>query len=64
MPNIPKEHAWTVRGKTIGQLIAELQSFDNPDLEVQISVDDGTTTRPISLVGKVDGRCLLIFCPN
>ena len=55
---------WMTRGKTIRQLIWELQSFENQDLEVRISVDDGDTKKPISLVAKVDEMCLLTFCPN
>lgn len=43
---------WTSRGKTIKQLIAELQSFEDQSLEVRISVDDGETSLPISLVVK------------
>ena len=58
-----KKIAWEVRGKTIQQLISELESFENKDLEVRISVDDGQSTFPISLVGKVEGRCVMMFCP-
>tara|TARA_B100000446_G_scaffold156736_1_gene153790 strand:+ start:698 stop:904 length:207 start_codon:yes stop_codon:yes gene_type:complete len=43
---------WFTRGKTIKQLIAELQSFENQDLEVKISIDGGDSFRCISLVGK------------
>lgn len=57
-----KQANWKVRGKTIRQLIRELQSFENQDLEVRISVDDGDTHKPISLVGKTDGICLLTYC--
>lgn len=53
---------WMYRGKTIRGLIQELQSFEDQELEVQISIDDGETRKPISLVGKYDGRCLLVFC--
>ena len=41
---------WITRGKTIKQLIKELQTFDNLDLEVKISIDDGKTYKCISLV--------------
>lgn len=55
------EHpTWVTRGKTIRQLIEELQSFDNQDLPVQISVDDGETHKPISLVIKSGHYCLLV----
>jgi hypothetical protein len=59
---VTKQPAWITRGKTIRQLIRELQSFENQDLLVEISVDDGETTMPISLVGKVRGRCVLLNC--
>ena len=52
--------AWVTRGKTVRQLIEELQTFENQDMEVRISVDDGDTHACISLVGKHDGTyCLL-----
>ncbi|MHC2148961.1 hypothetical protein [Pseudomonas sp. 210_17 TE3656] len=53
---------WVDRGKTIKQLIAELQSFSDQDLLVEISTDDGVTKKPISLVVKSDATCLLIYC--
>lgn len=51
---------WVVRGKTIRQLIKELQSFENQDLFVEISLDGGETHRPISLVKKSAQTCLLV----
>lgn len=57
---------WEIRGKTIRQLIKELQTFDDQDLEVRMSVDDGKTFRCISLVtrqNKLGGYfCGLINC--
>ncbi len=53
---------WVVRGKTIRELIKELQSFENQDLFVEISLDDGDTHKPISLVGKHGQICLLMNC--
>ncbi len=53
---------WIDRGKSIRQLIKELQSFEDQDLEVQISVDDGDTRKPISLVVKAEKQCLLVYC--
>lgn len=53
---------WVTRGKSIKQLIKELQSFSDLDLEVRISVDHGATHKAISLVGKSDGCCLLMNC--
>lgn len=58
----PKTPEWVYRGKTIRGLIQELQSFENPELEVKISIDDGETRKPISLVVKSNGQCLLMFC--
>lgn len=51
---------WVVRGKTIRQLIKELQTFDNQDLFVEISLDGGDTHKPISLVKKSGQICLLV----
>jgi hypothetical protein len=59
-----RDPEWKSRGKTIAGLIRELQSFEDQSLEVRISVDDGDTTYPISLVAKLDGRCLLINCES
>jgi hypothetical protein len=56
------EPDWVTRGKTIRQLIIELQTFEDQDLEVHISTDDGTTSKCISLVTKSNGRALLKNC--
>lgn len=53
---------WVTRGKTIRELIVELLSFEDQDLKVYISVDDGDTRKPISLVKKSKGACLLVNC--
>tara|TARA_B100001063_G_scaffold64409_1_gene58408 strand:+ start:225 stop:431 length:207 start_codon:yes stop_codon:yes gene_type:complete len=50
--NIDDNPEWVTHGKTIKQLIKELQTFENQDLEVQISVDGGESFKCISLVGK------------
>jgi hypothetical protein len=47
-----KEPAWVTRGKSIRQLIEELQTFEDQELEVKISTDDGSTFKCISLVVK------------
>jgi hypothetical protein len=52
---------WANRGKTIAELIKELQSFENQGLVVGISTNGGADVRPISLVGKKDGKCLLVY---
>jgi hypothetical protein len=57
-PTSPPE--WVVRGKTIRQLIKELQSFENQDLLVEISLDGGNTHKPISLLKKSGQICLLV----
>jgi hypothetical protein len=59
-----RDPEWKWRGKTIAGLISELQSFEDQSLEVRISIDDGDTSYTISLVGKVDGRCLLMNCES
>ncbi len=51
---------WTKRGKSINELIQELESFDNQDMEVKISTDGGDTFESINLVGKQDSICCLI----
>ncbi len=53
---------WVIRGKTIKQLIQELQSFEDQNLEVKISVDDGETCKPISLVGKKNENGVSFCC--
>lgn len=51
---------WVTAGKSISQLIQELKTFENQDLEVQISFDGGKTHKPISIVGKYGNFCLLV----
>ncbi|MEP3244600.1 MAG: hypothetical protein ABJN40_00005 [Sneathiella sp.] len=57
---INKNPEWVTRGKTIRGLIKELQSFENQDLVVEISLDGGDTTKPISLVVKQNSICVLV----
>ena len=47
---------WTSRGKSVAQLIEELRTFENQEMEVRISLDGGDTSVPISLVGKKNGE--------
>jgi hypothetical protein len=49
------EPDWRVRGKSVRQLIKELQTFEDDGLEVKISIDYGDTFYPISLVGRFNG---------
>jgi hypothetical protein len=44
--------------------IKELESFEDQNLLVEIFFDDGETSKPISLVGKIDGKCMLLNCEN
>ncbi len=53
---------WVTRGKTIRQLIKELETFENQDLEVRISLDDGDTNSCISLVAKGYGEDKAQYC--
>ncbi|KJH61627.1 hypothetical protein ACYU0V_04315 [Acinetobacter sp. X9] len=55
---------WISNGKTIQQLILELQSFENKDLFVELSLDGGDSSKPISLVAKIDGKCVLMNCED
>jgi hypothetical protein len=55
-----KQPEWVTRGKTI----KELESFEDQNLFVEISLDDGETSKPISLVGKIDSKCILVNCEN
>jgi len=49
----------TRRGKTVRQLMEELQSFENREFEVRISIDSGDTSVPILLVGKTENKYAL-----
>jgi hypothetical protein len=51
---------WVTRGKTIRQLIEELKTFENQELEVRLSLDDGETYKPVSILVKRDGYCLIV----
>ena len=50
--NINQNPEWISKGKTIKELIKELESFEDQDLEVKISVDSGESFQCISLVVK------------
>lgn len=55
---------WISNGKMIQQLILELQSFENKDLLVELSLDVGDSSKSISLVAKIDGKCVLLNCED
>lgn len=61
---VNKNPEWVTRGKTIKGLIKELQSFGNQDLLVEISLDAGETSKPISIVEKLGSTCVLSNCEN
>jgi hypothetical protein len=48
------------RGKTIRQLTEELKTFEDQELEVRLSLDDGETYKPVSILVKRDGYCLIV----
>ncbi|MQP39529.1 hypothetical protein CQ059_01725 [Brucella pseudogrignonensis] len=56
----PDRKDWNIKGKSIRDLIKELESFDDQGLIVKISIDGGKTVKPISLIGKVNGECVLL----
>lgn len=64
MSKYNSQPGWNTRGKSISQLIEELKTFEDQTLQVMISVDDGKTQRPISMVGKSEGVCLLEYCSD
>ena len=57
---VNKKSEWVTKGKTIRELIKELETFENRDLEVHISIDSGESYACISLVGKheVNGKII------
>ena len=54
--------AWVTSGKTVRQLIEELRSFEDQEMEVRISIDGGKTSKCISLVAKQGGMAILKNC--
>jgi len=50
--NVNQNPEWISKGKTIKELIRELESFENQELEVKISLDSGESFQGISLVVK------------
>jgi hypothetical protein len=51
---------YTGRGKTVEQLIKELKTFENQQLEVRISVDGGLTSLPVSILTKRENTYAVI----
>jgi hypothetical protein len=59
LPDMTTPGEWPSRGKTVAQLIVELKTFGDQELEVRMSIDGGSTSVPISLVCKSGGVALL-----
>ena len=57
---IKKQPDWVTKGKSIRQLIQELKTFEDQEMEAQLSFDEGKTCKAISLLVKRDGFCLLL----
>ena len=61
---------WFNKGKSIRQLIQELQTFEDQDIEARISIDSGDTDHCISILVRqhevhADGqkyRCVMMSC--
>lgn len=56
------DESWIYDGKTIAQLIRDLETFEDKTMKVFISIDCGKTRFPISIVGKKNGDCLIKYC--
>ncbi len=61
---VNKNPEWVTRGKTIKGLIEELLTFEDQNLFVEMSLDGGETSMPISLVRKVNSKCILTNFEN
>ena len=55
-----KNPAWVYRGKSTGQVIKELGTFENQDLETLISIDYGDSQSPVGEIKNKDGKYLLL----
>ena len=53
---------WIMKGKSITQLIMELGSFEDQNLEVRLTFDGGHYHRPISILTRRDGYAMLEYC--
>ena len=52
---------WISKGKSVAQLIEELRTFEDQEMEVRISLDSGETSYPIALVGRFNGKYAVLF---
>ncbi len=55
-----KYPAYVTKGKTVRQLIKELLTFENLDVEARISFDAGETHKPISILHNRNGKYAII----
>lgn len=53
---------WVTKGKSITQLITELGSFEDQNLEVRLTFDGGQSHKPISTLTRRDGFCMFENC--
>jgi hypothetical protein len=53
---------WVTCGKSIRKLIQELRTFEDQELEVRLSLDSGRMHKPISILSRKDGSCVLENC--
>jgi hypothetical protein len=53
---------WVTKGKNITQLIKELGTFEDQNLEVRLTFDGGTTHKPISILTRRDGFAMMEYC--
>jgi hypothetical protein len=64
--NVNPNPEWITRGKSIRQLIEELLTFADLDMEVRMSIDDADTFHHVSIVGrhyvKVGYPNVIYFC--
>jgi hypothetical protein len=57
-----KAPEWITRGKNITQLITELGTYEDQNLEVRLTFDGGETHKPISILTRRDGYAMLEYC--
>ena len=60
--NTEAQQEAVTRRKSIRQVIAELHSFEDQDLEVRLSLNSGFSHKPVTVLTKRDGFCVLENC--
>jgi hypothetical protein len=53
---------WITKGKSISQLIKELGTYEDQNLEVRLTFDGGQTHKPISILTRRDGFAMIEYC--